>query len=86
MVPISSYTLANGPYALESPSSRSGLYELVMITEPSQDAEATTRPEPGSNRTVLTDALCNGLPRGGSSVCDWATQKLSSTLYDPTKT
>jgi len=76
-VPGSLVTPAKGP---EPPTSISWLKALVMMTEPSADAEATTRPEPGSKRTHKTEALCRGLPRGGSSVCERATQKFKLVL------
>ena len=67
-VPASSSTPAKGPVPLLSAASSYSLKALVMTTDPSQDADATTRPDPGSKRTVMTEALCKGLPRGGSSV------------------
>ena len=76
-VPDSSVTPPKGP--LPS-TSKSSLKALVMMTEPSADAEATTRPEPGSKRTHITEALCRGLPRGGSSVYERATQKFKAAL------
>ena len=74
-VPISSVRPANGP--VPASVSSSSEYALVTMTEPSALAEARARPEPGSKRTHVTEALCKGLPRGGSSVWDRATQKLS---------
>ena len=52
--PLSSVTPANGPV----PSvSRVSSYALVIRTFPSQEAEAMTRPAPGSNLTELTLSL-----------------------------
>ena len=75
--PPSSVTPAKGPV----PSlSKFASYALVIMTWPSAEAEATARPEPGSNLTLVTLSLWRGFPRGGSSVYERATQNWRSLL------